>query len=79
MIKVNLLNEGLQVTEVGLKREIALFSSKKKLKDLYQMVNILLIDTNCLEGFPKRVCWLDARKRLDNVLFNVVKHLGENS
>ena len=70
LIKVDLLNEGLQVIEVGLKREIVLLTSKKRLKDLYHMSDVFLIRIHYLEGLPKRVCQLDACERLDNALLD---------
>ena len=42
------------MTEVGLKREIALLESEKSLKDLYHPVDVCLIGIHCFKGLPKR-------------------------
>ena len=49
-MKVKFLKFCPQETEVGLKREIALLASEKRLEDLYRVTNICLIDIHCLEG-----------------------------
>ena len=55
LIKVNLLNEGLQATKLGLKKEIVLLESEKSLKDL------CLIGIHCFKGLLKIARRLDAR------------------
>ena len=62
------------MTEVSLKREIALLESEKSLKDLYHTVNVRLIGIHCFKGLPKRVRWLNALERLGNVLLDAMKH-----
>lgn len=42
LIHINLLNEGLKVVVIGLKRLIVLFAKKKRLKDLHNMSNVHL-------------------------------------
>ena len=78
LIKVNLLNYGLQETKVGLKREITLLESEKSLEDLYDMADVGLIGIHCFKGLPKRTRQIDVRERLDNALLDVVKHPSDN-
>lgn len=42
LIYINLLNEGLKVVVIGLKRLIVLFARKKRFKDLHNMPNVHL-------------------------------------
>ena len=68
----------MQATEVVLKREIALLESEKSLEDLYHMTDVRLFGIHCFMGLPKRVRRLDARKRLNNVLLDTMKHSSDN-
>ncbi|CAA6662619.1 unnamed protein product [Spirodela intermedia] len=43
LIDISLLDEILEVTVVGLKREIALFEGEKRLKDLHNSTDVHLI------------------------------------
>ena len=71
-------NRSVQAIEVYLKREIALLESEKSLEDLYYTADVRLIGIHCFKGLPKRVCWLDARQILGNVLLDAMKHPSDN-
>ncbi|CAA6664688.1 unnamed protein product [Spirodela intermedia] len=51
---INLLDEGLEATIVGLKREIVLFAGEKRLEDLHNSTNVCLIDVHGLHSEPQR-------------------------
>ena len=78
LIKVNLLNQGLQAIEMGLKREISVLEGEKRLKDLYHTTDVCVIPIDCLKGLPKKVCMLDVHERLGNALLDDIKHPSDN-
>ena len=67
-----------QATEVGLKREIVLLASEKRLKDFYHMVDVRLIVIHLLKDLSKRVHRFDVQARLDNALLNAMKYSSDN-
>ena len=46
------------MTKVSLKLEIAKLASEKRLKDLYDTVDIFMLVINCLKVLPKRALGL---------------------
>ncbi|CAA6673291.1 unnamed protein product [Spirodela intermedia] len=53
LIKINLLDEGLEATVMSLKREFALFAREKRLKDLHNSIDVHLVDVNSLHSEPR--------------------------
>ena len=78
MIKVNLLKQGVQAIKVGLKREISYLASEKGLEDLFHVIDVCLVGIHYLKGLLDGACWLDACKRFNNALLDIVKHPSDN-
>ncbi|CAA6674879.1 unnamed protein product [Spirodela intermedia] len=57
---INLLDEGLEATVVGLKREITLFAGEKRLEDLHNSTNICSIDVHSLHSESQETSQGDA-------------------
>ncbi|CAA6653646.1 unnamed protein product [Spirodela intermedia] len=60
LIDINLLDEGLEVTIVGLMGEIALFTREKRLKDSHNLTDICSIDVHGLHSEPQKTGQSDA-------------------
>ena len=67
------------MAKVGMKREISSLVGEKGLKNLFHMTNFCLVGIHCFKGLPKGSFRLNACKRLNDVLLNVVKHPRNNS
>ena len=63
---------------MGIKREIVLLKREKRLEDLYHMIDVCLIDIDCLPGLLKKVCMLDVHEKLSDALLDDVKHPSDN-
>ena len=64
---------------MGLNREITLLTNEKRLEGLYCMIDVYQVGIYHLKGRLKGVCQLDAHKRLNDALLDVVKHPSDNS
>ncbi|CAA7390786.1 unnamed protein product [Spirodela intermedia] len=60
LIDINFLDESLEVTVVGLKREIVLFVGEKKLKDLHNLIDVRSVGIYGLHSKPQETSRDDA-------------------
>ncbi|CAA6657197.1 unnamed protein product [Spirodela intermedia] len=61
LIDINLLDEGLEPTIVGLNRDITLFAREKRLKDLHNAIDVHLVGIHNLHSESQEMGRGDAR------------------
>ena len=64
--------------KVSLKREITLLAGGKGLEDLDHMTDVCLLGIHSFKSLQEGACRLNAHKRLNDTLLNIIKHPSDD-